>query len=225
MKTASPCAHVAQDIGDAPLLGAIEALGLGPSAHRARLARGRRIDLPSRFAATLVVISGRLSAETLMSDGQEAFLGDVEPGELIGEAFAFERCDTPLSVTVDEAAEVWCFQRGHFARVFEGHSCFATAVVRAMCRRQCRTIQRMAEALTLSMSQRLAAELLRLAEADAAGMTIGKLPTHRQIALRIATQREAVTKELGRMERSGAIRREARGLRLVGPDWRLWDAE
>lgn len=77
----------------------------------------------------------------------------------------------------------------------------------------------MSEVMTLPMSGRLEAELLRLAACDPSGRAIGRLPTHRQIASRIATQREAVTKELSRLERQGAIRKERYGLRLVGPSW------
>ena len=79
-----------------------------------------------------------------------------------GEAFAFERCDTPFELVADEASEAWCFEARDFAAAFERHPAFAKAVVRAMCRRQCRTLQRMSEVMTLPMAGRLEAELLRL---------------------------------------------------------------
>lgn len=207
MITHSSCAHPAHQEDDTQLLTAMKAPAIALAAQHVRLSRGTQLELPGRLGSTLVLISGRLSAETITADGEEAFVADVEPGDVIGEAFAFDRCDTPLELVVDEPAEVWCFGAKEFSDAFERHPSFAKAVVRAMCRRQCRTLQRMSEVMTLPMASRLAAELQRLASCDPNGRLIGRLPTHRQIAARIATQREAVTKELTRMERSGQIGR------------------
>lgn len=219
MITHASCAHAAHHTEETELLEALENGAVSLLARRTRLARGTRLELPGRQGSTLVLVSGRLSAETITSDGQEAFVADVEPGDVIGEAFAFDRCDTPLEVTVDETSEAWLFDAASFASAFERHPGFAKAVVRAMCRRQCRTLQRLSEVMTLPMADRLEAELLRLAACDPSGRSIERLPTHRRIASRIATQREAVTKELSRLERRGAILKERHGLRLVGPSW------
>lgn len=221
MITHDSCAHPAHHDDEARLLDALESMDVSLLARRAHLARGTQLELPGRQGCTLVLISGRLSAETITSDGQEAFVADVEPGDVIGEAFAFDRCDTPLEVIADESSEVWLFEARAFADAFERSHLFARAVVRAMCRRQCRTLQRLSEVMTLPMADRLEAELLRLAACDPSGRLIERLPTHRRIASRIATQREAVTKELSRLERRGAILKERRGLRLVGPTWSL----
>jgi CRP/FNR family cyclic AMP-dependent transcriptional regulator len=219
MITHSSCAHHAHHADDADLLATIEGNEIALLARRIRLPRGMQLGLPGRHGSTLVLAAGRLSAETVTADGQETFVADVEPGDVIGEAFAFERCDTPFEVLVDEASDAWCFEARDFAAAFERHPAFAKAVVRAMCRRQCRTLQRMSEIMTLPMAGRLAAELLRLAACDPSGRAIVRLPTHRRLASRIATQREAVTKELSRLKRQGAIRKERHGLRLVGPSW------
>ncbi len=219
MITHSSCAHSAPHADDADLLATIEGNEIALLARRIRLCQGTQLDLPGRHGSTLVLVSGRLSAETITAHGNEAFVADVEPSDVIGEAFAFERCDTPLEVFVDEPSEAWCFEARDFAAAFERHPAFAKAVVRAMCRRQCRTLQRMSEVMTLPMAGRLEAELMRLAAFDPSRRAIVRLPTHRQIASRIATQREAVTKELSRLQRQGAIRKERSGLRLVGPTW------
>ena len=219
MITHASCAHPAHQNDDSLLLQALEAPGIALTAQRVRLPRGMQLALPGRLGSTMVLISGRLSAETITADGEEAFVADVEPGDVIGEAFAFDRCDTPLELIVDQPAEVWCFEAKDFSGAFERHPDFAKAVVRAMCRRQCRTLQRMSEVMTLPMASRLAAELQRLASCDPSGRIIERLPTHRQLAARVATQREAVTKELKRMERSGMILREQHGLKLIGSAW------
>ncbi|GLK54091.1 hypothetical protein GCM10008170_01100 [Methylopila capsulata] len=157
----------------------------------------------------------------MLPTGDEAFLGEAEPGDLVGEAFAFDECDAPLFVVAESAdVEVWRFARGQFAKAFDVSPEFAKAVARAMSRRQCTTSQRIIEAAMLRMPQRLAAELLRLAEAEGSELIINRLPTHQSLALRIGTQREAVTKELGRMKRAGVIRRRGPALQLIGSTWR-----
>src|SRR5262249_6357411 len=71
---------------------------------------------------------------------------------------------------------------------------------------------------TLPVRHRVHAELLRLARTDAAdrphhNATIAPAPTHAEIASRISTHREAVSRELAELTRSGLV--ERRGGDLV----------
>ncbi|WP_197027129.1 Crp/Fnr family transcriptional regulator [Methylopila sp. 73B] len=215
------CEHSAQPSDRLALLLAISNEAVSIFAQRFNLPKGHRLELPSQVSATLVVISGSLSIRTLLPNGDEAFIGEAETGDLVGEAFAFDNCDAPLFAVAENAdVEAWRFARGHFAKAFDVSPEFARAVARAMSRRLCTTSQRIIEAAMLRMPQRLAAELLRLAEMEGQELTITRLPTHQNLALRIGTQREAVTKELGRMRRAGVIRRQGATLQLIGSTWR-----
>ena len=74
---------------------------------------------------------------------------------------------------------------------------------------------RVYEFSTLAVSNRIQAELLRLASlADPAGKAarIAPAPTHTEIASRVSTHREAVTRELARLSRIGLIERERNAL-------------
>ena len=68
---------------------------------------------------------------------------------------------------------------------------------------------------TLPVKGRLYAELLRLAHRDVTGETavIAEMLTHAQLASRISTHREAVTRELNELDRAGLA--ERRGDALV----------
>lgn len=202
------------------LLELIEASVTRLGAHRIRLGRRRRLSLPDDLDAVLVVISGRLAASLSAGDGRETFVADVGPGELIGENFALERSKTSLAVEVEEPGESYWFEASRFAALLESNGSFAAAAVREMCSRQSRMLQRLGEIATLPMPQRLAAELIRLALASPSGTVIAQMPTHEEIARRIATQREAVTKELSRLRRSGDIERDGAALVLAGSRWR-----
>jgi CRP-like cAMP-binding protein len=70
---------------------------------------------------------------------------------------------------------------------------------------------RASEHANFDVRERLCAELLRLARTTADGRVIvSPPPTHAELAARISTGREAVTKLLNALEREGAISR-ARG--------------
>jgi CRP-like cAMP-binding protein len=76
--------------------------------------------------------------------------------------------------------------------------------------------ERVFEFSTLAVRNRVHAELLRLAR-DHGGndAVICPAPTHTEIASRISTHREAVTRELNRLEDLGLIVREGRSLRVA----------
>jgi len=80
-----------------------------------------------------------------------------------------------------------------------------------------RLTSRVVEFSTLAVRNRVQAELLRLAGALPPGANAAMLspaPTHAEIASRISTHREAVTRELSWLEERGIIAKEGRTLRL-----------
>jgi CRP/FNR family cyclic AMP-dependent transcriptional regulator len=84
---------------------------------------------------------------------------------------------------------------------------------------------RVYEFSTLAVNNRIQAELLRLASLaprEGKGARIVPAPTHVEIASRISTHREAVTRELNRLSRIGLIERQGSGL-LVKDVERLTD--
>ena len=78
--------------------------------------------------------------------------------------------------------------------------------------------ERVFEFSTLAVRGRVRTELLRLARQRPAGdadtVVLSPAPKHAEIAHRISTHREAVTRELSRLEELGVIAREGRSLRI-----------
>src|SRR3546814_6727654 len=78
--------------------------------------------------------------------------------------------------------------------------------------------ERIFEFSTLAVKNRIHSELLRLArEGEHVGKTahISPAPTHADIASRISTHREAVTRELNELTKSGLVKRDGRTL-IIG---------
>ena len=91
-------------------------------------------------------------------------------------------------------------------RVFSGR---LTRLVRALS-------ERVVELSTLTVRRRIQVELLRLARETAPGQkcaVIFPAPTHAELASRVSTHREAVTRGLGELARAGIV--EKRGGTLV----------
>jgi CRP/FNR family cyclic AMP-dependent transcriptional regulator len=77
---------------------------------------------------------------------------------------------------------------------------------------------RVYEFSTLAVQNRIHAELLRLAregEAAERGVLIAHPPTHSEIASRISTHREAVTRELNRLAKLGIVERRGTALLIA----------
>jgi CRP/FNR family cyclic AMP-dependent transcriptional regulator len=81
-----------------------------------------------------------------------------------------------------------------------------------------RLSERVVEFSTLVVQNRIQAELLRLAAdaaKDRAGALLSPAPSLANIAERISTHREAVSRELSRLGSMGLLRREGANLRIV----------
>jgi CRP-like cAMP-binding protein len=77
--------------------------------------------------------------------------------------------------------------------------------------------QRLYEMRTLDVQSRIRAELVRLAEDSLSGdntATISPLPTSADIAARVNTRREAVSRELASLTRQGFIERRQKSLMI-----------
>ena len=70
--------------------------------------------------------------------------------------------------------------------------------------------------LTLSANGRVHAELLRLARAQD-GRWIRPLPVLSDLALRVQTARETVSRAVSALERRGIVQRHEDGLEIVAP--------
>ena len=200
------------------LLDFLEDARLQLGAHRRTIPKAQRFAISANTASVIYVVAdGRLRVSIPTLQGIDVFVTDVERGELIGESAAFADNIVPLVVEASETSDTFVIDRASFFRAIAEHGAFSTAVMRVMCRRLCRVNRRLVDTVTLPMHTRLKIELVRLATSGADGtLMIDCLPTHEELALRISSQREAVTKELTKLMRSGFIVRSGRGLVIRG---------
>jgi CRP-like cAMP-binding protein len=166
------------------------------------------------FVAQGVVRVGVYSAA-----GREVAFRDVGAGKCFGEISAIDGLPRSANVEAIEDAIIASIPSQLFWTLLERHPCIMANVVRLLTATIRSLSDRLFELSTLGIQNRVHAEILRLANEAGVrnGMaSIDPAPRHVDIASRISTNREQVTKELSAMARQGLVEKRARA--LVVPD-------
>lgn len=169
-----------------------------------------------------VLLQGALQVVMESPDGRAVIYRDFERGDAIGDFGALDEQPRSANVYAVGDAVVAVISTRHFRQMLAEFPSAAAiemqhlvAVLRSLTRR-------IYQLSTQAALDRLKAELLRLGEAAPEGPQARQLmpiPTQAELAARIGSHREAVSRHLTQLEREGLILRE-RG-RLLIPDLRL----
>jgi CRP-like cAMP-binding protein len=159
------------------------------------------------------VVSGKVRAIVYSPTGKAVAFRDIGSGDLFGEIAAID--GKPRSATV-EAIDKSCI--GHisakdFSNAIIEHREIAMGLLQHAVGQIRALTRRVFEFSTLAVSNRIQAEVLR--QARQAGVngnvaTIAPAPRHADLASRISTHREAVTREFSRLEALGLIHRNSK---------------
>lgn len=158
------------------------------------------------------VVQGNAREMHYSLNGREVSLRDLPAGQMFGELSVVD--GQPQSATV--IATTRTLIAGMPASVFWEtiHRCdpFASAILRRLAGLGRYMSTRVIELGTLSVRNRIHAELLRLSRPSATERNtaiISPIPTHANIASFISTHREAITRELNDLARAGLIEKQA----------------
>jgi CRP-like cAMP-binding protein len=191
-----------------------------PSLPRKRVAAGMLIMRPEAPADSLYfVLSGRIRLYRLAPTGEQVFQGELGPGDclkcprMVGQY----ECHAFAEAIVDTNLEV--LSKGLFERLQQQSVAFNQVLMREIIHQAADLDQRLYETSVMPMKVRLHAELLRISRRRRDGaLIISPPPTHQDLACRIGSQREAVSKELKRLETGGVIARGRAVIHLVRED-------
>jgi CRP/FNR family transcriptional regulator, cyclic AMP receptor protein len=156
------------------------------------------------------VMRGKARAIHDSLSGREVIFGEMLQGEMFGELAAID--GNPRSVGVVSAADslIAVMPGPLFRETLSKYGPFAATVLRRLAGLVRSSSERIAEFSTFSVRNRVHAELLRLSRPNKNGNTaiISPAPTHAELASRISTHREAVTRELNSLARVGLIEKQ-----------------
>jgi len=170
-----------------------------------------------RTSDAFVVLEGSVRVELHSLSGRDIFLADIGPGGLVGEFAALDDQPRSASVTAIDSSVLACIPGAIFKATVNGDPASAEWMARRLVRQIRLLTERVFELNALAVRNRLHCELLRLSlDAGVAEnrAEIAPAPTHVELANRIGSHREAVTRELQYLQAEGIVVRDGRKLAM-----------
>ncbi len=164
-----------------------------------------------------LILNGTVSVCDYSIDGKEVTYFEISKGGIFGEFAAIDGGPRSASIEAKTEASIARMGAHDFRALIASNGTFGLRVAEHLVAKTRALSQRIFEFSALSVRQRLYAEILRLCDAKSHYDGICELspaPSHYELATRIATHREAVTKELNRLVAIGIARLERRSITI-----------
>jgi CRP-like cAMP-binding protein len=190
-----------------------------PRLRTIRAVKGRTIvSVGARSAEVFFVVEGEAQVLLYSSNGKEVSVRPLYGGDLFGELAALD--GLPRSASVVAVTDVLLVAMGaaDFIACIESSSSAALWLAKRLGAEVRRLTERVFELSALNVQARLHCELLRMArlgEGGAETLRISPAPTHAELANRIGTHREAVTREMRALADRKIIRHHRRMLEFI----------
>jgi CRP-like cAMP-binding protein len=214
--------RLARALSKIPLFAGLDAESLAAVANGCRFeryaAKQQIIAYQDESADVFFIVSGIVRVVIHSLSGKEISYRDLESGEMFGELAAIDGEERSASVVAVSETLLVAMPEAAFREAIRNHPLVAEAVLQRLARLVRLYSQRLYEMRTLDVQSRIRAELVRLAGkslGDDNTATISPLPTSADIAARVNTRREAVSRELANLARRGLIARKQRSLTIL----------
>src|SRR5262245_26141587 len=176
------------------------------------------VDYEDSSTDVFFLTEGRLRVIVYSVEGKAMLFTDLKPGAMFGEIAAVDRAGRSAGVEAIESSTVASLAADQFEALLLREPQLALATLKHVAAEVRRLSERVVEFSTLVVHNRIQAELLRVA-AEAgqheSQVLLAPTPSLSEIADRISTHREAVSRELSRLASVGLLRREGPNLRIT----------
>jgi CRP/FNR family transcriptional regulator, cyclic AMP receptor protein len=219
-KTAKPSALGLRNVS---LLAGVEPAALEVLAQQCRWRRfmkGQRVvsrEAPDRDV--YLIVAGCVRATAFSSAGRQVTYRDIRAGDWIGELAAIDGRARSADVEALEDTLVASMTPAVFRQLLHDHPPVCDCVLDRLASLVRDLTERVFEFSTLGVQNRVQSELLRLAREAGVRDNAARLepaPKHADLAGKLSTYREQVTRELSAMVKEGLVQRDERA--LVIPD-------
>lgn len=161
------------------------------------------------------VLEGRARATVFSEAGRVIAYRDIEPDDIFGELSAIDGNLRSASVVALEDLRVARLSGAALREIVNTRPAFAWALLEHLSGQMRRMTDRVYEFSTLVVRDRLIRELLRLsAEVGDGQARVSPAPTHFDLAAKISTHREAVSREMSMLAKLKLIERHGDSLVL-----------
>jgi CRP/FNR family transcriptional regulator, cyclic AMP receptor protein len=162
-----------------------------------------------------IIGTGEVRVTIYSLAGKAVSFRELGAGEVFGEYPAIDGGPRSASVEARTSCLIAAMPGASFREILETEPGVAQALLPQLVMKIRALTTRVYEFSTLAVNNRIQAELLRLANLASKDGKSGRIvpaPTHVEIASRVSTHREAVTRELSRLSRIGIIERKGTAL-------------
>lgn len=157
------------------------------------------------------LLSGRAQVALTSPEGKFLRLHEVGPGEVLGDIAVIDGAARSAGVESLATCRLAVMDGAAFLRMVTTIPEVCLAMLRFMAARTRRQNARAFESVTLDAPRRIAAELLRLAEAG--GGVIDPAPKQGDIAATIGARRETVSRLIAKLTREGVLEKQGAAIR------------
>ncbi len=191
-----------------------------------RYAAGETVlERGSESNEVLFLIAGSVDILNVSLTGREVAYARLEVGDCFGELAAIDGKPRSATVVAAEATLAAVLPSSRFVELLRAHAEVSFTLLKRLTGMVRMGDVRIMELSTLAATQRVYAELLRMARPDAAVPSlwvIHPLPPLREIASRISTTRETVARALSQLYPTGLVHRKGKSLYI--PDRNKFEA-
>ena len=156
------------------------------------------------------ILSGAVRITVFSAAGKEVTFRDLGPGEMVGELAAIDGQPRSANAIAQSDAQIGRVSAAQFWELLREFPEVNAAILNYLCGLVRDLSARVYQFSAHAVGNRIQTEILRLAElarpTDNAA-AIAPAPTHAEIASRVNTHREAVTKEISRLANAGVLER------------------
>lgn len=197
-----------------------EALGLVSHLVKWKQCRKGTEVIPYMSASDDVyfIDSGSVRVTIYSFSGKEISYQELGPGKMFGEISAIDQLPRAANVITLEPAHIGIISRSDYWGLVDQYPSVAAASLKRLASMIRFLIDRVYQYGALDVKDRVRMEVLRLARENMSGedtAAIGNFPTHKEIANRVNTHREAVTRELNELSRMGLIEQDKRTMSVT----------
>jgi len=167
-----------------------------------------------------LIISGHASARVNTERGEETWVDQFNPGEFFGHTSLLSQAPIDFEIRAESDVKVLFVAAKKFEDLLLTDNALSATLSRDLAARLSVMTNRLVEAVTLSSPGRVCAELLRLSHPvgiDPDTLIVRPTPVFVELALRISSTRETVSRTVSQLQKNGILSRQPGALLIHKP--------
>ncbi|WP_169054148.1 Crp/Fnr family transcriptional regulator [Nitratireductor sp. XY-223] len=191
---------------------------IGETCEWIRVSKGQEVISQNQLTTDVYfIVEGSVAAKGYSVDGKEVTYAEISAGQVFGEFSAIDERPRSAAVEALEDSYLARMDSTQFRALIADYPVIGLKLAELLVRKNRSLTDRMFEYSTMAVHQRICTELLRMVDSSDAEdkHLIEPAPSHYQIATKLSTHREAVSKELARLSKLGIVNSGRRKIEVL----------